>query len=398
MAHGGGGHGWGGIDLGGSYGSYGRDPEYYERLRAAEERKRFEKFTSVHDIHKDSKSIFLGSSKRVASEIALWDEKNILDKDIEYISQYAQNLNKLRICKLTITNLSTGVFSGSPLLFPRLEVLHISKCHRLRTFRIVAPLLKKLKIFNNSLLQNVSARVPFSTNIIIKPSFPKIKIERDLEDSDLTLISGVTVDTLDLSYCKKITDVGLKYLKSVQIRKLVLRGCPTITQNSLDYLFDSLSGIEEFTLSECSEKIPLSLIFSKNLQKLKYINFSDHPGSFDESVSVNNLEHKCLSLSLSNCVNLTDVTLASLKYLPNLKNLRLNNNQRITNEGIFHLQFIPLEKLSIAKCKQITNDGLKALEKIKTLQIVNVKGCPQITLQDIQLLKQAIPGIKIIHD
>ena len=123
---------------------------------------------------------------------------------------------------------------------------------------------------------------------------------------------------LNLSGCKKITDIGLEYLTDIkQLESLDLGGCIEITDMGLKQL--------------------------NNLTQLR-------------------------SLNLGNCIEITDTGLEDVGKLTRLHTLDLGGCKNITDTGLAHIgKITELRSLNLAGCKRITNTGLTHVAHVKKL-------------------------------
>jgi hypothetical protein len=94
---------------------------------------------------------------------------------------------------------------------------------------------------------------------------------------------------------------------------------------------------------------------------------------------------------------ISDVGLRKVAAHPELKQLKqlFLKDTKITNKGLFHLvQLKQLEFLSLAGCKKISNEGLKALYGCKNLKVLRLKGAA-VSAEGIAKLRKALPNCRI---
>eukprot|EP00457_Paulinella_chromatophora_P012355 gb/GEZN01012562.1/.p1 GENE.gb/GEZN01012562.1/~~gb/GEZN01012562.1/.p1 ORF type:complete len:309 (-),score=7.13 gb/GEZN01012562.1/:61-987(-) len=129
------------------------------------------------------------------------------------------------------------------------------------------------------------------------------------------------VHRLNLTRCHRMTNVGMAYIATLQLRHLDLSKCHWITDEWLVHL----------------ASLPLH------------------------------------HLNIMGCTQITDAGLAHLVTLP-LQHLNLDSCVRITNAGLAHLVSLPLQHLNLASCTRITNAGITHLAALK-LQSLNLSKC-----------------------
>jgi hypothetical protein len=93
-------------------------------------------------------------------------------------------------------------------------------------------------------------------------------------------------------------------------------------------------------------------------------------------------------------VLLTDESLACLRHLPDLKELRLGASQAsISDEGLIHLRSLShVESLELGKT-QVTDSGLKSLATLKSLKSLRLESA-KITSTGISELARDLPNLK----
>ncbi|XP_054632474.1 dynein regulatory complex subunit 6 isoform X2 [Dunckerocampus dactyliophorus] len=162
--------------------------------------------------------------------------------------------------------------------------------------------------------------------------------------------------------CRKMTDVGLKSVASLRnLQSLDISLCTKVTDRGICHLADSSSAskLRDLSLSQCS------LITDSAVNMIGY-RFS-----------------KLCHLNLSYCEQLTDAALESLScsYISSLDISGCN----IQDEGLAALEEVPLKKLIIAQCINITDVGIENLCKYVTeLEYVDVSGCLDLSDQAIR--------------
>ena len=156
------------------------------------------------------------------------------------------------------------------------------------------------------------------------------------------------LQSLDLSYCYRITDDGLQHLAPFEnLENLSLEGCFEINGFGLNYL--------------------------TTLTKLRKLN-------------------------LWLCEKITDRDLNFLAFFPELRCLNLGCCSRITDRALILLSQLPLKHLQhliLLRCHNITNWGFRHLALFSQLRILNIQGCDYITNEEKSFLKSFIPDLTI---
>jgi hypothetical protein len=137
-----------------------------------------------------------------------------------------------------------------------------------------------------------------------------VVLEKDITDDKLLKIIKLyhNLTSLDLSDCKRITDVGLAHLRSLPLQNLNLSDCNRISNIGLYYL----------------KTLPLQI------------------------------------LDLSYCKFITNDGLSYLSSLP-LQQLSLAYCNNITDAGLAHLSSLPLQHLNLYDCHNITDTALEVI-------------------------------------
>jgi hypothetical protein len=172
--------------------------------------------------------------------------------------------------------------------------------------------------------------------------------------------------SLNLSYCKKITDKGLEHLKELALTRLDLSYCEQITDIDLEHLAGL--PLTQLNLSGCKK------ITDKGLEHLTGFALTQLNLTSCWQITVVGLKHLAelplTQLDLSEgCINITDDSLAHLAKLTFLTQLNLSWCRNTTDAGLAHLAKLPLTKLNLCWCEKITDAGLEHLSKLPLIEL-----------------------------
>ena len=92
------------------------------------------------------------------------------------------------------------------------------------------------------------------------------------------------------------------------------------------------------------------------------------------------------SFSLADCTLVSDDGLAHLQQLP-IHTLNLSRCNKITDQGFAHLQQLDIHTLDLSYCNKISDDGLNYLRQMPLTKL-NLSGCISITNQGLAHLQQ----------
>ncbi|MDO5580546.1 MAG: hypothetical protein Q4G69_05390 [Planctomycetia bacterium] len=87
---------------------------------------------------------------------------------------------------------------------------------------------------------------------------------------------------------------------------------------------------------------------------------------------------KLTSITINNS-NIKDASLEVLATLPELKTLDIRRDLMLENSSLEILQKMPKLETLLAYYNKFTNSGMNKISKVKTLKVVDVRGCPDVS-------------------
>lgn len=186
----------------------------------------------------------------------------------------------------------------------------------------------------------------------------------------------------DLSFCKQITDRGLKYVvsKAPNIEKLNLAGCINITNQGITICCAHCRNIRYLSLAGCK------LINSAGLRCIS-----------QPLVGMCELQE----LDLQGCGEVKDSGLLYISQgLTKLESLTLSFCLEVTNEGIAHIAsgLLHLKKLYLRSCRRIGDGTMYSLAThCPTLEHLDVSFCHRIRDTSLNHLAQGLPNLKSLQ-
>ncbi|KAI4313206.1 hypothetical protein L6164_026203 [Bauhinia variegata] len=232
--------------------------------------------------------------------------------------------------------------------------------------------------------------------------------------------------SLDVSYCRKLTDKGLsavaKGCPDLKILHLAgcrfvtdgilgalsknchnlevlgLQGCANITDNGLTSLASGCQKINYLDINKCSNvgDVGVSTISRGCSSSLKTLKLLDCYKIGDEAMS--SLANFCKNLEtliIGGCRDISDDAIRSLatSSISNLKNLRMDWCLNLSNTSLNCIlsQCRNLEALDIGCCEEVSDAAFHLMsasleEAALSLKILKVSNCPKITVVGIGIL------------
>ncbi|XP_057614534.1 dynein regulatory complex subunit 6 isoform X2 [Chionomys nivalis] len=280
------------------------------------------------------------------------------------------------------SRISTVVFIGSP---------HISDC----AFKALSSCnLKKIRFEGNKRITDACFKY-------IDKNYPGINhiymVDcRALTDSSLKSLSVLKqLAVLNLTNCVRISDAGLRQFldgpASVRLRELNLTNCTLLGDNSIVRLSERCPNLHYLSLRNCDHLTDMAIEFITSMLSLISIDLS---GTLitNEGLSTLSRHRRLRELSLSECINITDLGIRSYcRTSLHLEHLDVSFCTHLTDEIIKTVAIFctRITSLNIAGCPKITDVGLEALSaKCHYLHILDISGCVLLTdqiLQDLQI-------------
>lgn len=235
-----------------------------------------------------------------------------------------------------------------------------------------------------------------------------LSLRRSLRD----VILGIpNVETLNLSGCFNVTDIGLGHafsqdLPSITVLNLSL--CKQVTDSSLGRIAQSLKNLEVLELGGCCNITNTGLLLiAWGLRKLKTLNLrscrhiSDvgigHLAGLSAHAASGTLELE--HLGLQDCQKLTDQALRNVSAgLTNLKTVNLSFCGSVTDSGLKFLAKMPgLRDLNLRSCDNVSDTGLGYLaEGGSRITCLDVSFCDKVGDQGLCFLAQGLFSLRSI--
>lgn len=237
--------------------------------------------------------------------------------------------------------------------------------------------------------------------------------------------SGLSsLQSLDVSYCRKITDKGLSAIAEGCPDLCVLRlaGCRFVTDKALLTLSMNCHNLEELCLQGCSNISDTGLIsLSNGCKRIKFLDLNKCSNVGDAGVSgvARACSSSLITLKLLDCYKIgADSILSLAEFCQNLETLIIGGCRGISNESIkllasackINLKNLRmdwctnisdssvscilndcrnLEALDIGCCEEVTDAAFHDIENegdCLSLKFLKISNCPKISLTSIQIL------------
>lgn len=233
---------------------------------------------------------------------------------------------------------------------------------------------------------------------------------RKLTDKGLSAVAGGCHDlrALHLAGCRFVSDALLKALSENchNLEELALQGCTNITDSGITILVEGCHRMKHLDINKCSNIgnigiFNVSRVCSATLKTLKML---DCYRIGDESIS--NLAKYCKNLEtliIGGCRDISDESMILLANACNnsLRRLRMDWCLNISDASLDNilLQCRKLEVLDIGCCEEVTDAAFQQLgnEGCKlALKILKVSNCPKITIAGIDMLLKLCDSIEYL--
>ena len=313
---------------------------------------------------------------------------------VETISNYCQSLQELYLSEcgqLKAVGKRWGLVFSEPLIFPKLEVLHIARCNNLERLKINAPKLRVLKANNNVNLKglNISElclnlkelhlsecdqlqavenwKIIFSEHL----SFPQLEV---FHISRCNNLERLKIRAPKLQILKASNDAKLEYINIskffTNLKELYLSKFDQLQAiESCGFIFSGpliFSQLEVFHIARCDNLKRLKI----NAPKLKVLKAS------------NNAKLNYINICCELCPNLKELYLSKCDQL-----------QAVENWGFIFsepLIFSQLEVFHIARCNNLERLKIEA-PKLQILKANN-----NVKLKDLNI-SASCSGLKELY-
>lgn len=211
-----------------------------------------------------------------------------------------------------------------------------------------------------------------------------------ISDTGLVAIGNSlpSLESLDVSHCRRLTDKGFKAVVSGcrNLKRLHLPGCRLVTDSLLRTL-SNCSKLEELGLASCPKITDSGLChLSEGPRHIKAIDLSKCTNVSDLGIGkiISSSGESLLSIKLLDCFKVTDVTVfAVAKSCPNLEVLVIGGCCDITDESLNAIVYScgkNLRSLRLDGCEKLTDLSLKSvISNCENLEALDIGSCDKVT-------------------
>lgn len=284
--------------------------------------------------------------------------------DITYLKTHLHSVNLLQLssfpalCSLTFKNTNINQQTLENICKVKaLENLTIEKPDSLLSDKHLQPLknltsLRKFSLINAKAIEEEGFKYLRHLTRLTQLNFAG---GTNIKDEALSYFGRLDLESLDLSGCEEITDLGIKRLERIKtLQELNLSNCSRITNASLKSV-KSMSELRVLNIAQCAW---ISDEGFRNLEHLIHLEELTATGLW--VLTYHGIAHldKCIKIKkvvLSECLDLTDQVFNTFQKWPYLKELDLSGCLQLTDAGIANLKYCKnLKVVSLANCPQLT--------------------------------------------
>lgn len=204
------------------------------------------------------------------------------------------------------------------------------------------------------------------------------------------LFPSYSVECLDLSGCRHITDKGLAILgKLVSLKSLSLNCCRFITGAGMG-AWAGLTNLTYLDMEDCLHIVDGGLVTISSLLNgsLQHLSLSGCHRITDRGIAALILLRSTLSsLSVCACKSLSNSAMDCIACLTQLRFLDVSICTELDDQGLEKLTSLrSLTRINMRHCWKIGEEGICALSQLPTLRRINMYGCHRVSLDSLPYL------------
>ncbi|MEI8300153.1 MAG: hypothetical protein WCG10_00885 [Chlamydiota bacterium] len=181
-----------------------------------------------------------------------------------------------------------------------------------------------------------------------------------------------------------------------RLEKLIINHSRGISSDQYLKPLKNLKDLREISLMGIKTFEGRCFQYLKNLHKLTDVNLAGAVNIEDKFLGHFD-KLKLKKLDFSRCKNLTDVGIKKLERINTLEELNLSYCRKITDTTLQSVAFMTeLRILNIAGCNWISDDGLQSLKHLIQLEELDVTGLNEVTYQGIAYLDKCLNMKKVV--
>lgn len=243
-----------------------------------------------------------------------------------------------------------------------------------------------------------------------------------------------SLQSLDVTYCRKLTDKGFLAVSvgCRNLKTLRLAGCKLVSNVLLQALSTNCHNLEELSLQGCSNITDSGLTdLVKGCKRISFLDMNKCSNVGD--VGISNLSEACAyslkTLKLLDCFKVGDESILSLaRFCRNLETLIIGGCRDVSDESIKSLAsackkslrnlrmdwccnisdaslrciFVEcrnLEAIDIGCCEEVTDGCFQDLGRSEIelpLKVLKISNCPKITVAGMQLVVERCGSLEYI--
>ncbi|KAL8005493.1 putative leucine-rich repeat domain superfamily [Plasmopara halstedii] len=210
----------------------------------------------------------------------------------------------------------------------------------------------------------------------------------------LFIFPGVT--EIDIPDCSNIDEdtliCALKKCSALSVLRLGLCG-RCVSDNVIHELGDALKSVEQLQVQGCYRlsDAGCEALVRRCAPSLDSFEISCNQRMTKKSIDYFSELQNLHSLTLSECPQIGDASLESLKTMHNLRKLQLNQMERLTDDFIVSISqsLQDLEEFSVSRCSQLTDVAVKGiLNACRRLKVLDVSDLHLITDECFELVRE----------
>eukprot|EP01006_Ploeotia_vitrea_P065752 TRINITY_DN93755_c0_g1_i1.p1 TRINITY_DN93755_c0_g1~~TRINITY_DN93755_c0_g1_i1.p1 ORF type:complete len:465 (-),score=28.16 TRINITY_DN93755_c0_g1_i1:268-1626(-) len=203
--------------------------------------------------------------------------------------------------------------------------------------------------------------------------------------------------TVKLGNCTRLTDAGIGYLPTDNLRFLDMSTCTALTDASLSKLCENATNLEVLNINNCTDITGNGLVtLAARCPELKIVNACDVAINARQLVGLAPLCPNLAEIAL-NCTSVTDVAVNELtEKCPKLMSISLCECKGIANSWL-HPTCDTLQYVSLAYCFRTNGSIIDQLtQQCEQLQHIDLSQCRMIDDDSIMYIAQRCPFLKTL--